>query len=138
LRGKVAIANASSPSWYQQMIAGERWKKLAAKARCRSGCSGLDRVKDPAYPDTLYIDTLIGADTVNTMPPKTMDAFRDHGVVAETLPRCREARKSSARPSAGPRPRRVTAALVEDGSSSSPMPPRAARRGRRKRAAILG
>src|SRR6202012_4179657 len=42
-------------------------------------------VKDPTYPDTLYIDTLIGPDTVNTMPPKTMDAFRDHGTVAETL-----------------------------------------------------
>jgi transaldolase/glucose-6-phosphate isomerase len=42
-------------------------------------------VKDPAYPDTLYVATLIGPDTVNTMPPATMDAFRDHGVVAQTL-----------------------------------------------------
>ncbi|MEG8020444.1 transaldolase family protein [Sphingomonas aerolata] len=42
-------------------------------------------VKDPSYPDTLYIDTLIGKDTVNTMPPKTMDAFRDHGTAAETI-----------------------------------------------------
>ena len=41
--------------------------------------------KDPAYSDVLYIDTLIGPDTVNTMPPKTMDAFRDHGRVAPTL-----------------------------------------------------
>lgn len=43
--------------------------------------------KDPAYPDTLYIDTLIGPDTVSTMPPKTMDAFRDHGTVEPTLTR---------------------------------------------------
>ena len=42
-------------------------------------------VKDPDYPDTLYVDSLIGPDTVNTMPPKTMDAFRDHGTVAQTL-----------------------------------------------------
>jgi transaldolase/glucose-6-phosphate isomerase len=42
-------------------------------------------VKDPSYPDTLYAAGLIGRDTVDTMPPKTMDAFRDHGVVAETL-----------------------------------------------------
>ena len=41
--------------------------------------------KDKAYPDTLYVDTLIGPDTVNTMPPATMDAFRDHGTVADTL-----------------------------------------------------
>ncbi len=43
--------------------------------------------KDPAYPDTLYIDSLIGPDTVSTMPVKTMDAFRDHGIVEETLTR---------------------------------------------------
>ncbi len=42
-------------------------------------------VKDPSYPDTLYVDMLIGPDTVNTMPPKTMDAVRDHGTIGQTL-----------------------------------------------------
>ena len=87
VRGKVAIANAKlAYAWYQEFIASDRWQKLAAKGampqRLLWASTG---VKDPAYPDTLYIDTLIGPDTVNTMPPKTMDAFRDHGTVAETL-----------------------------------------------------
>ncbi len=87
LRGKVAIANAKlAYAWYLEMIASPRWQALAAKGampqRLLWASTG---VKDPAYPDTLYIDTLIGPDTVNTMPPKTMDAFRDHGTVAETL-----------------------------------------------------
>lgn len=87
LRGKVAIANAKlAYAWYQEMIASPRWQALAAKSampqRLLWASTG---VKDPAYPDTLYIDTLIGPDTVNTMPPKTMDAFRDHGTVAQTL-----------------------------------------------------
>jgi len=87
LRGKVAIANAKlAYAWYLDMIASERWQALAAKGampqRLLWASTG---VKDPAYPDTLYIDTLIGPDTVNTMPPKTMDAFRDHGTVATTL-----------------------------------------------------
>ena len=63
-----------------------RWKALEAKGalpqRLLWASTG---VKNPAYPDTLYVDTLIGPETVNTMPPKTMDAFRDHGTVAQTL-----------------------------------------------------
>ena len=87
VRGKVAIANAKvAYAWYEELIAGNRWKALAAKGanpqRLLWASTG---TKDPAYPDTLYIDTLIGPDTVNTMPPKTMDAFRDHGTVAQTL-----------------------------------------------------
>ena len=89
IRGKVAIANAKMAyAWYQNLIASDRWQALAAKGaqpqpqRLLWASTG---VKDPAYPDTLYIDTLIGPDTVNTMPPKTMDAFRDHGIVAQTL-----------------------------------------------------
>ena len=87
IRGKVAIANAKlAYAWYQETIAAPRWQALAAKGampqRLLWASTG---VKDPAYPDTLYIDTLIGADTVNTMPPKTMDAFRDHGTVHVTL-----------------------------------------------------
>ena len=87
LRGKVAIANAKlAYAWYEEMIASDRWRALAAKGampqRLLWASTG---VKDPDYPDTLYVDSLIGLDTVNTMPPKTMDAFRDHGTVARTL-----------------------------------------------------
>ena len=87
LRGKVAIANAKlAYAWYQDFVASERWQALAAKgARPQRLLWASTGVKDPSYPDTLYVDTLIGPDTVNTMPPKTMDAFRDHGTVAETL-----------------------------------------------------
>ena len=87
LKGKVAIANAKlAYAWYEEFIASDRWQALAAKGampqRLLWASTG---TKNPAYPDTLYLDTLIGKDTVNTVPPKTMDAFRDHGTVAETL-----------------------------------------------------
>jgi transaldolase / glucose-6-phosphate isomerase len=87
LRGKVAIANAKlAYAWYQGMIAGDRWQRLHTHgARSQRLLWASTGVKDPAYPDTLYVATLIGPDTVNTMPPATMDAFRDHGVVAQTL-----------------------------------------------------
>ena len=87
LRGKVAIANAKlAYAWYQAFIASDRWQALAAKgARPQRLLWASTGVKDPAYPETLYVDTLIGPDTVNTMPPKTMDAFRDKGTVAQTL-----------------------------------------------------
>lgn len=87
LRGKVAIANAKlAYDWYRAAIAGARWQKLATKGampqRLLWASTG---TKDASYPSTLYIDTLIGPDTVNTMPPKTMDAFREHGVVTPSL-----------------------------------------------------
>lgn len=87
LRGKVAIASAQlAYAWYQKMIAGPRWKALAAKgARPQRLLWASTGTKDPVFPDTLYVGALVGADTVNTMPPKTMDAFRDHGVVKPTL-----------------------------------------------------
>jgi transaldolase len=87
LRGKVAIANAKMAyAWYQDFIASPRWQALAAKgARPQRLLWASTGVKDPAYPQTLYVDTLIGPDTVNTMPPKTMDSFRESGTVAQTL-----------------------------------------------------
>ncbi|HEU0044358.1 transaldolase [Sphingomonas sp.] len=87
LRGKVAIANAKlAYAWYREFVSSERWQALAAKgARPQRLLWASTGVKDPAYPDTLYVDTLIGPDTVNTMPPKTMDAFRQTGTVAQTL-----------------------------------------------------
>jgi transaldolase/glucose-6-phosphate isomerase len=87
MRGKVAIANARlAYAHYQELIASERWQALAGRGampqRLLWASTG---VKDPAYRDTLYVESLIGPDTVDTMPPETMDAFRDHGVVAQTL-----------------------------------------------------
>lgn len=87
LKGKVAIANAKlAYAWYQEFIASDRWQKLAAKgAQPQRLLWASTGTKNPDYPDTLYVDELIGPDTVNTMPPKTMDAFRDHGTVKVTL-----------------------------------------------------
>jgi transaldolase/glucose-6-phosphate isomerase len=87
VRGKVAIANAKiAYQRYLAMVASPRWKLLAAAGaspqRLLWASTG---TKDPAYSDVLYVETLIGPDTVNTMPPKTMDAFRDHGRVSESL-----------------------------------------------------
>lgn len=88
LLGKVAIANAKLAYHdYEQLIAGARWKALAAKgARVQRLLWASTGTKNPAYPDTLYVDTLIGRDTVNTIPPKTMDAARDHAsIVPDTI-----------------------------------------------------
>ena len=87
LRGKVAIANAKiAYQEYRKLIASPRWRVLAsAGARPQRLLWASTGTKDPAYPDVLYVETLIGPDTVNTMPPKTLDAFRDHGKAAQTL-----------------------------------------------------
>ena len=87
LRGKVAIANAKlAYAWYEEFIASERWQKVRAAGgnpqRLLWASTG---TKDKAYSDTLYVSELIGADTVNTMPPATMEAFRDHGHVRMSL-----------------------------------------------------
>lgn len=87
IRGKVAIANAKlAYAWFRTLLASERWQALAAKGampqRLLWASTG---VKDPAYPDTLYVDALVGPNTVTTLPPKTLDAFRDHGAVGPTL-----------------------------------------------------
>ncbi|HEY1721949.1 MAG TPA: transaldolase [Magnetospirillaceae bacterium] len=87
LRGKFAIANAKlAYQHYLTVLASPRWKALAAKgAKVQRLLWASTGTKNKAYPDTLYIDELIGPDTVNTMPPATMDAFRDHGKVRESL-----------------------------------------------------
>ncbi|MDB5680784.1 MAG: tal [Sphingomonas bacterium] len=87
LKGKVAIANAKMAyQWYLDFIKSDRWQALAAKgAMPQLLLWASTGTKNPDYPDTLYLDSLIGKDTVNTVPPKTMDAFRDHGTAAETL-----------------------------------------------------
>jgi transaldolase / glucose-6-phosphate isomerase len=87
LMGKIAIANAKlAYEIYEGIIAGARWKALVAKGaspqRLLWASTG---TKDPKYADTMYLDALIGADTVNTVPPATLTAFMDHGNVAPTL-----------------------------------------------------
>jgi transaldolase/glucose-6-phosphate isomerase len=87
LRGKVAIANAKMAyQLYKQLIASPRWQALAAKgARPQRLLWASTGTKLKGLPDTLYVDTLIGPDTVNTMPPATMDATRDHGTARATI-----------------------------------------------------
>ena len=87
LRGKVAIANAKQAyRYYQKMIETPRWKTLAARgAQTQRLLWASTSTKNPKYRDVLYIEELIGPDTVNTIPPATMDAFRDHGVLRRTL-----------------------------------------------------
>ena len=87
LAGKIAIANARvAYRGFESRCAGDRWKALAAKgARPQRLLWASTGTKNPDYPDTLYVDSLIGPETVNTVPPKTLTAFIDHGTVAQTL-----------------------------------------------------
>ena len=79
--GKVAIANGKQTYVsYQTMFSGDRWKALAAKgAQTQRVLWASTSTKNPSYRDVLYVEELIGPDTVNTIPPATLDAFRDHG-----------------------------------------------------------
>jgi transaldolase len=87
LEGKAAIANAKlAYEKFQHLFSGPRWQKLAdAGAQVQRPLWASTGTKNPKYSDVLYIETLIGAHTVNTMPPATYDAFRDHGKVAITI-----------------------------------------------------
>ncbi|MBO0754356.1 MAG: bifunctional transaldolase/phosoglucose isomerase [Bradyrhizobiaceae bacterium] len=87
LQGKIAIANAKlAYQRYKRLFAGPRWDKLkAVGARPQRLLWASTGTKNPAYSDVLYVDELIGAETVNTMPPATMDAFRDHGKARASL-----------------------------------------------------
>ena len=87
LLGKTAIANAKRLyRLYLDSIADERFKALeAAGARRQRPLWASTSTKNPKYPDTYYVEALIGEDTIDTMPPATIDAFRDHGKVAATL-----------------------------------------------------
>ncbi|MHB8643195.1 MAG: transaldolase [Gaiellaceae bacterium] len=96
LQGKLAVANAKlAYQNFKRVFSGPRWQALAAKGAHTQRCLWASTsTKNPAYRDVLYVEELIGPDTVNTMPKETIDAFQDHGVVAETLERgLDEARK---------------------------------------------
>jgi len=85
--GKSAVANARRAyALFQETIATPRFKALAAKgAHVQRPLWASTSTKNPKYPDTLYVDELIGADTVNTMPPQTLEALNDHGKVELTI-----------------------------------------------------
>ncbi len=87
LLGNTAIANAKlAYEMFRQVFGSERFKKLqAVKANTQRPLWASTGTKNPAYPDTLYVDNLIGPDTINTVPPKTLDAFRDHGRAVVTI-----------------------------------------------------
>lgn len=87
LRGKVAIANAKlAYQKYEEVFSGERWEKLAEKgAQTQRVLWASTGTKNREYSDVLYIEELIGKDTVNTIPPATWDAFREHGKLRESL-----------------------------------------------------
>jgi len=87
LKGKAAIANARiAYEEFQRIFSGGRWDALAAKgANVQRPLWASTSTKNPEYPDTLYVDELIGPDTVNTMPDATIDAARDHATPARTV-----------------------------------------------------
>jgi transaldolase len=87
LKGKLAIANAKlAYQRYQELFSGERWSALAAKGATKQRCLWASTsTKNPEYRDVMYVEELIGPETVNTMPLETIEAFQDHGVVADTL-----------------------------------------------------
>ena len=87
LRGLAAIANAKlAYDEFQKTFAGERWEKLKSKgARFQRPLWASTSTKNPAYPDTIYVDNLVGPHTVNTVPPQTLEAVKDHGRAEVTI-----------------------------------------------------
>ena len=119
LRGHIAIANAKlAYQHYQKIYGDERWQRLAQQgAQSQRLLWASTGTKNKAYSDVLYVDELIGPDTVNTMPPATMDAYRDHGHPRASLEEDVEGAKAvmDALPGAGISIDAVTQRLVEDG-----------------------
>jgi transaldolase len=87
LKGEVAIASAKKAyEIYKKKFSGERWEKLAAQgAQTQRLLWASTSSKNPAFKDTKYVEALIGADTVDTVPLETIEAFRDHGIAANSL-----------------------------------------------------
>jgi transaldolase/glucose-6-phosphate isomerase len=119
LLGKVAIANGKlTYQRYQKIFSGPRWQALAAKgAQTQRVLWASTSTKNPNYRDVIYIEELIGPDTVNTMPPATIDAFRDHGrlrnALMEDVPGAQKTMDDLAR--AGISIKQVTDKLTDDG-----------------------
>jgi len=87
LKGKLAIANAKlAYQQYKEVFSGEQWEALREKGATAQRCLWASTsTKNPEYRDVIYVEELIGPDTVNTMPRETIEAFEDHGTVARTL-----------------------------------------------------
>ena len=87
LRGKTAIANAMlAYDSYKRLFSGPRWENLAKKgARPQRLLWASTSTKNPAYRDVMYVEELVGSNTVNTLPPATLESFRDHGVPRASL-----------------------------------------------------
>ena len=122
LAGKAAIANAKlAYKLFQEQFGSARWKALAAKgARVQRPLWASTSTKNPEYRDVMYVEQLIGPDIVNTMPPQTIEAFRDHGVVERTVDRGYDKAESELRAleAAGVSMKSVTDKLLADGISS--------------------
>jgi len=146
--GKIAIANGKlTYQKYLKIFSGPRWEALAKKgAQTQRVLWASTSTKNPNYRDVLYVEELIGKDTVNTIPPATFDAFRDHGKLRESLTENIEAAHEimEALPKAGINIKDVTDKLTKDGvklfadafdqllaavekSSSNPVAPRVSR-----------
>jgi len=119
LKGKVAISNAKlAYQHYKKIYSDERWQRLAQQgAQTQRLLWASTGTKNKAYSDVLYVDELIGADTVNTMPPATMEAYRDHGRPRASLEEDVSSAQSvmDALPKASVSIDAVTSKLVEDG-----------------------
>ncbi|MFL5562604.1 MAG: transaldolase [Gemmatimonadaceae bacterium] len=122
LKGKAAIANAKlAYALFQRKFTGGRWDALVAKgARVQRPLWASTSTKNPAYRDVMYVEQLIGPDTVNTLPPATLDAFRDHGEVKRTVDRDLDAARKviADLAAAGISLDDVTAKLLRDGIAS--------------------
>jgi transaldolase / glucose-6-phosphate isomerase len=119
LLGKVAIANGKlTYQSYQRIFSGPRWQALASKgAQTQRVLWASTSTKNPHYRDVLYVEELIGPDTVNTMPPATVDAFRDHGQLRNSLVEdvAAAAKTMADLERAGISMKQVTDKLTEDG-----------------------
>ncbi|HEV2315700.1 MAG TPA: bifunctional transaldolase/phosoglucose isomerase [Candidatus Acidoferrales bacterium] len=119
LLGKVAIANAKMAyERYQHIFQGPRWAALAAKgAHTQRVLWASTSTKNPNYRDVMYVEELIGPDTVNTIPPATLDEFRDHGKVRASLVENVDAARATMQnlAKAGISMKEVTDQLVDDG-----------------------
>jgi transaldolase len=122
LKGRAAIANAKlAYRLFTKKFSGPRWDALSAKgARLQRPLWASTSTKNPAYRDVMYVEELIGANTVDTMPPATIDAFRDHGVVDRTVDKKVSAAEGLIREieAAGISMKEVTDKLLADGIAS--------------------
>ncbi len=119
MQGQAAIANARAAyGLFREIFSGPEWEALAGRgARVQRPLWASTGTKNPAYSDTLYVDTLIGPDTVNTLPPATLHAFEEHGKVASSLGKDIDKARSFLETlnKAGVDLDRITSFLLEDG-----------------------